>query len=284
MKATQSSVTAEGIALIRAYASTRPADVRICYDPLAVRFLSPGFRLLMRFFAWYGARRSPGVTEYLITRTRVIDDALERRIGEGIQQLVILGAGFDSRAYRFEALKGKARVFEVDHPATQAVKLEKLNKIFRKIPDQVTYVPVDFEKENLAERLKTCGYREDLKTFFIWEGVIYYLEQPAIDATLEFVAKHSVPGSSIIFDYMYASALEARRRVEVRNMRRYRRFTGEDLRFGIEEGKVESFLARYGLHVIQNLGTDEFRAKYFQGSNAGRPIAPVYAIAEAGVG
>jgi methyltransferase (TIGR00027 family) len=247
MRRDQSSITAMGIAVNRAFESSKPPGERICYDPLARHFVNPALYQILKFFLvlGYAERRGPGVQAFLALRERYIDDYMQECLDAGIEQLVILGAGFDSRAYRFESLRGRVQVFEVDHPATQRVKLEKLKKLLGALPDYVIYVPIDFDQERLGERLCASGYDKRLKTLFIWQGVTYYLTPEAIDDTLAFVAKNSGRGSSIIFDYMYASALSARhKRGEVASMQRYRGITGEGLTFGIEEGAIDEFLNR----------------------------------------
>jgi methyltransferase (TIGR00027 family) len=122
--------------------------------------------------------------------------------------LVILGAGYDTRAYRFDKLKEEVKVFEVDHPATQKVKIEKVSKALGSLPGHVVYVSVDFEKERLDKKLSESGYNKSLKTLFIWEGVTMYLTAEAVDETLAFVAGNSGKGSSIIFNYIFRSVLD----------------------------------------------------------------------------
>jgi methyltransferase (TIGR00027 family) len=286
MRRNQSSLTAIGIAVNRAYESSKPPGERICYDPYARQFVNPLLYHLFTFFIviGYAERRGPGVQAFLAARDRYIDDYLQTRLDDGIEQLVILGAGFDSRAYRFESLPGRVKVFEVDHPATQGVKLEKVKKILGAIPDYVVYVPIDFNKETLGERLYGCGYDKRRKTLFIWQGVTQYLTPEAVDNTLAFVAKNSGPGSSIVFDYMYAAALEARhKRGEVASMQRYRGMTGEGLTFGIEEGTVEEFLGQRGFYRVKNVTAEDLKRLYFTGVNEKRQVAPIYAIVSATV-
>lgn len=285
MKKYQSSVTAEGIAVLRAMESEKPPGERVCYDPYAKYFPSPALGWVARFFTQigYAERRGPGVHGFLVARTRYIDDDVQRGIEDGIEQLVILGAGFDSRAYRLP-LQERVRVFEVDHPATQQVKKAKLTKIFGALPSHVVYVPVDFETESLEKRLAECGYDPRRKTLFVCEGLVYYLTPEAVDSTLAFVANHSGAGSRIIFDYLYAAVLEGRvRRGEASSMRRYRGLTGEGWHFAIEEGHVDEFLSRRGFDHIQNVTSDDLHRMYFTGVNARRTIAPVYAIVSATV-
>ena len=284
MKRNRSSLTAEGIAFSRAWESRRPAGERICYDPLAQYFVSPTLKFLMNMFYRYAQWRSPGVTEFLACRTRFIDDYLQDCLDHGLRQLVVLGAGFDTRPYRFADLKGQVKVFEVDHPATQTVKIERLVKLFGKLPDHVTFVPIDFNEQTLEERLPACGYDPALKTLFIWEGVVYYISDIAVDATLAFIAGCSLPGSSVVFDYIYTAALRGEMpRYEVRNMRRYRRFTGEGLVFGIEKGTIAAFLGQRGFYQIFNADASWLRSHYLTGANASRPLAPAYALVHAEV-
>lgn len=280
----RSSITAEGIALLRAMESHRPESERICYDPYARYFVSRWMWVAAGFFMkiGYADWRGPGVAGSLAARVRYIDDYLLSCIPSGLQQLVILGAGYDSRAYRFSELKSGVKVFEVDHPATQRVKLEKLKKIFGKAPGHVAYVPVDFDKETLGERLYASGYDSKLKTLFIWEGVTYYITAKAVDDTLAFVAHNSGPGSSIIFDYTYTSVINGTyKRGEVASMKRSSRFTGEGMVFGIEEGKIEEFLSRRGFGHIVNVTGDDLHRLYFKGINEKRKVAPVYSIVHA---
>ena len=283
MKRNRPSTTAQGIAAIRAVESGKPPEVRICYDPLARQLVSPLFYLLVKLFAGYGERRAPGTTEFLVARARYIDDYLQTNLDSGIEQLVILGAGLDSRAYRIGQLSGRVKAFEVDHLATQQEKCRKLRKIFGELPKHVTYVPIDFNAESL-EKLYDFGYERLRKTLFIWEGVTYYLVAEAVDSTLKFVVKNSGEGSSIIFDYVYTSALKAaHKRGEIVRMQRYGRFTGEALTFGIEKGDVEGFLSRRGFTQIENVTNDNLKRAYFTGVNRDRPVAPIYAIVHATV-
>src|SRR5207247_8077257 len=175
----RASRTAEFMALFRALESCRPPGVRLFEDRFAIGFLRPAFRCVVdlsrlplvggavsRFieYRWPGARSSG------VARTRLIDDLLADEFKRGVSQVVILGAGFDTRAYRIAGIE-KTRVFEVDHPATQEVKLKRLKKVIDPPPAHVTFVPMDFNTQTLAERLQSSGYNEQGKTLFIWQGV-----------------------------------------------------------------------------------------------------------------
>lgn len=171
-------------------------------------------------------------------------------------------------------------MFEVDHPATQQVKLDRLKKIFGRVPAHVTFVAIDFSSETL-DKLFASGFDKNKKSLIVWEGVAYYLSAQAVDATLSFVAQNTGVGSLIIFDYAYADALLGQnRRNEVKSMQRYRRFTGEALVFGIERGCIEEFLKRRGFDEVVNVDSDWFRQNYY--ANA-KPVATSYAIVHASV-
>lgn len=216
----------------------------------------------------YG-RFFPGAIEFITARERYIDDFLKACLSKGLDQVVVLGAGFDTRAYRIEGIE-KTRVFEVDHPATQALKLMRLNKAIGSLPDHVTFVPIDFNTQTLDERLLTSGYNELGKTLFIWQGVTGYLTPEAIDNTLAFIANHSGPGSSVIFDYFTNEALHG---PEVKKIWLIMRAIGEKIVFGIDEDQIELFLAQRGFSDVHNADADELKRLYFIGQNAGRTIS-----------
>ena len=282
MRSKQSSLTAAGIAITRAIESEKPEDERICNDPFARYLVSGWLYAITAFFVrtGYAEWRGPGVMGYIVVRERYIDDVVREQLTNGLKQLVILGAGYDSRAYRFNGLIEHIKVFEVDHPATQADKLKKLDEILDELPPHVTYVPMDFKTQSLEKRLLESGFSSKLKTLFIWQGVSMYLTPEAVDATLRFVASHSAPGSAIIFDYLERQVLEGKERhVEVINMHRYRFMSGEELTYAIDPNKLKSFLMERGFRFVQNMNATELMQIYCTGKNSGRKIASGYGIA-----
>jgi methyltransferase (TIGR00027 family) len=286
MKEKQSSITASGIAVARAVESEKPDGVRICNDPYAARFLNPWFYRFMRVFfdSGYAEWAGGGVQGFLVARCRYMDDVLQASLGDGFQQLVVLGAGFDSRPYRFDQLKSGVKVFEVDHPATQQAKMKKIRAILGKLPEYIAYVSIDFNSTTLEDRLPSFGYNENQKTLFIWEGVVMYLTQEAFDRTLGFVVHYSGPGSQVVFDYIYTALLDGSvRHGEVRRMRRARPFLGEGLTFSIPEGKAGEFLEQHGFMKTIDVTSEELHRRYFVGANARRKVAWGYGIISAEV-
>jgi methyltransferase (TIGR00027 family) len=173
------SRTAQYVALFRALESQRPPAARLFADPLAECFLdrrlravvaAAGLPLIGQIVPWLLDRWIPGPRPSAVARTRFIDDALLSALAEGARQVVILGAGYDSRAYRLPDLR-HLHVFEVDHPDTQAIKRVVIERELGSLPAHVSFVPVDFDREPLADTLAPAGLQVGVATFTIWEGV-----------------------------------------------------------------------------------------------------------------
>jgi methyltransferase (TIGR00027 family) len=147
------------------------------------------------------------LTSMMIVRTRFIDQALQRAVANGVTQVVMLGAGFDSRAYRFAELLQHCRVIEIDAPTTQEYKKRRVVEALGTLPEKLTYAPINFAQESLSDVLSACGLRKEEKSFFIWEGVTMYLSEQSIRSVLETVAQHAPPGSTLALDYVNALGL-----------------------------------------------------------------------------
>ena len=193
----------------------------------------------------------------MTVRTRFIDEALERAIAGGATQVVILGAGFDSHAYRCRELLAQVRVFEVDRPATQALKRQRVNDVLGGPPANLTYVPVDFQHEDLPDVLARHGYDPAQRTFFILEGVTMYLPEDAARGTLRFVGAHP-PGSGIVFDFVYRAMIDMLARIDWANVPEaakpfLKRFLDlikdEPWVFGLPVGGEREFLGEFGLEL-----------------------------------
>jgi methyltransferase (TIGR00027 family) len=286
----QPSRTAENNAALRAFESMRSAGERICNDTYAQHFVSETIRqakelqpgLAQRVSEW--DRIFPGVFNAILARTRFIDDCLEIAIEEGLQQLVILGAGYDTRALRFDRLKETAVVFELDHPATQNAKLQRYRHILHGTPDHIVFLPVNFGAENLGRKLFEHGYDVDLKSFFIWEGMTYYLSAAAVDETLSFISRNAPDGSVVVYDYFPPSIVDGTTPLtEARALRTALKSMGEEVLFGLDPVTTEEFLNRRGFDLVQNLTAEEYKKRHFKTSNRHRTVSEMFVFAHAQV-
>ena len=224
-------------------------------------------------------RRFAGHHYYVIARTRYLDDLLPEQLARGAEQLVILGAGYDSRPYRFADRLGGVQVFEVDHPATSAAKQAKVRDIFGDIPANVAYVAVDFTVDNFADKLLACGYRTTRPTVFLWEGVTPYLDLAAVDGVLGFVTASAPAGSAIVFDYILRSVVQGTCTLRgAANEFAKMSHTSEPLSFGIDEGQAPAFLASRGFQNVVDVGTQELTGRYFDPHGKQRYIKPWWRI------
>lgn len=262
------SRTARYVALFRAIESARPERSRLFDDSLACGFLDsrlglvarvariPGLRALIASFI---DRRWSGALSSLVVRTRLIDDALAGALEAGVSQIVILGAGFDGRAYRTARL-GQARVFELDRREVLQAKREAVERMLHAPPAQVTYVPMDFEQDDLEERLQASGYLSE-PSFFIWEGVTSYLSAGGVDDTLRRVRSVSTPGSEIAFTYLDRRALDgsdAGLSPWAATVDR----AGERFTFGLDPGEAPEYMSERGFELIEDVSTAEAAPRY----------------------
>ena len=285
MAKTRPSKSAEGVALLRAVEMHKPEAERICYDPYARALITGGISsFLSKLFIESGIyeRMAPGATAFVIGRERCIDDFLKACLSEGLDQVVLLGAGFDTRAYRIAGIE-RTRVFEIDQSATQEVKLQRLKKILDPLPAHVTFLPVDFNTQTLGERLQSGGYNERGKTLFIWQGVTYFLTAEGVDGTLSFIANNSGPGSAVIFDYCYNETLRDTSGGYGKLLRQSAQVIGEAYMFKIDQGQVGLFLTQRGFCDVRDIPVENLKSMYFTGSNARRVIATGIAIVAARV-
>lgn len=269
------SKTAEIIALIRAAESGKPKNERLFYDPYAIHFAS---KEALEFAAKHPEeakalaekldRFIPGVNNSLLARIRFFDDVVEASINADFEQLAILGAGYDSRAFRIKGLKEKLRVFELDHPDTQEAKIEKVKEIFGELPNHVVYVPIDLETEEIGQQLFERGYDSSRKTLYLMEGLTMYLPPEAVDGALAFIVNNSGKGSAVLFDYIPEPvANRADEPEEVRTMRKQAELSGEVHRFGINEGRVGEFLKERGFSYVQIITSEDYKKAYFHGKD-----------------
>jgi len=288
MKKGKASWTAQITAIFRATESIRPPQKRLLNDTFAAQFLKPILHtvlkipFLAKFLLWIAIeRRFPGATVTIVSRIRFVDDSLKKCIQDGVEQVVILGAGYDSRAYRFQELKTK-HVFEVDHPDTQKEKIEKIRNIFSHMPSYVTYVPVDFETDNLMEKLNSAGYNREKKTLFIWEGVCKYLTPNAVYELLTVVSRNSCKGSSIVFDYLFQSMIDGTSgSFLARKILDFQTKKGEPYIFGLPDENPGQVILEKGYSLVKNITAAKLKKMYFSKTSRAKKLHPFWGIIQA---
>lgn len=269
------------IAGVRAGETQLPENERVFEDPYALYFFPEEIRQQFNAVTSVKAQRAryeqlmPGINGAIVARIRFIDECVARGLREGLEQMVIIGAGYDTRAYRIKGSEA-LRVFEVDHPKTQAFKKATIQSIFGKLPEHVSYVPVVFGKDPLDQKLIGQGYRLELKTLFIVEGLLMYIAPPAVDRLLSFIAHASGPGSALVCDYFDISVIEGTSpRQEAQALRKFVETEGSPLQFGIREQEVEGFFSDRGFSNIIRVSAVSCKEKYFSGASRGRTVSPI---------
>jgi len=285
------SKTAETIAVVRLIESKKSEDVRVCYDPYAVHFVSQD---VLDFAAKYPekyrafvARNEilvPGASNSIVARVKFFDDIAESSINDGLEQLVIVGAGYDTRAYRIEGLD-KINVFEIDHPDTQKIKIMKIREIFKSLPNHVTYIPLGLEVDEIGQKLLKTDYDASKKTLFVMEGILMYISPENVNKILSFIVNNSGNGSSILFDYIPSSIIDGTCELEAgQNWQKGVTEAGEPFKFGIGEGLIESFLTKRGFKMIKNMTSEDYKKTYFHGKNENREVNKLSLFAYAVIG
>jgi methyltransferase (TIGR00027 family) len=267
------SATAVGACLYRAIGAHDPDEKTRNPDYLAPIFFAtfysrkefqPDFSRAMR---WVRFRKRLGYY-YVTARTRHFDAILGRELRAGANQVVILGAGFDSRAWRFHKKFPRVKFFEMDLPATQAIKRRLSRAQIGPPPPTLVYTPIDFNTQTLGQALARAGYDPKARTVFIWEGVTYYITAGAVDSTLRFIARKSGPGSSVIFDYALEEVVKGdfRRFPYAKYAVNRLASINEPWLFGIRQDRAAAYVARRGFQVKSDLGARQLTRRYMMTS------------------
>jgi len=201
----------------------------------------------------------------VISRSRYAEDHLELACQQGVKQYVILGAGMDTFAFRRPELLEKLRVLEIDHPATQAFKCDRLAELGWEIPANLSFVPMDFSKESLSKAL--MGYRFDpqAKSFFSWLGVTMYLTQDEVFETLRSITEVAPAGSTVLFDYFGPDENASHSQETRENLQKI----GEPIKTYFDPSELATQLSHLGLRLMENLSPAEIQSRYFQGRTDG---------------
>jgi methyltransferase (TIGR00027 family) len=285
MKGKNHSRTAESAAALRAAHLLENGPI-VFDDPFAIEMTSPRLRRIVKNPVLRWTMRillgeMVKICGQILVRGRYAEDLLEQAPSEGITQYVLISAGFDSFAIRRRDLADTLSVFELDHPATQSMKLQRISSLGIALPKNLEFVPVDFETESISTALGRTSYAADQKTFFSWLGTVPYLTEAAIFSTLKSIASISAPGSEIVFDF--AAPIEyahAQDRPVMEKLMRYTARRGEPI---ITFFDPEPFLTRVcelGFKVVETVSPEEQDVRYFKDSPIGWRTVPVEFLAQ----
>lgn len=289
MEANQVSATARISAFVRALHSTHD-DPKVFDDFLADRMFTEDDRALfsqnlamaLAFFDperaaschdqatalhWFIRAQSGPI---VLSRAHYAEHTLERAIQEGVKQYVILGAGLDTFAFRRPDLLERIQVFEIDHPATQAFKRQRLSELGWELPAHLHLIPVDLTQESLEKALKQSTFDPKARSFFSWLGVTYYLTRDVVFSALRSIRDIAPAGSRIIFDYLDEDAfVPSRTARRVQLMQEAARMGGEPMKTGLNPLTLQDELARLGLSVLEDLSPADIQSRYFEGRTDG---------------
>jgi methyltransferase (TIGR00027 family) len=270
MKPNEPSRTALMIARQRA-AHQLLDHVSILNDPFAVKILREDEQAALQL-----ANEHPLASIgrlFTAARSRLAEDALSKAVKRGLRQIVILGAGLDTFALRNPHPARQIRIYEMDHPATQASKVQRLAEAQIALPPWLVLVPVDFERDHVGEKLVDAGFQQNSPAFFTWLGVVPYLTQDAIARTLDYLS--SIQNSEVVFDYLEPPEAFSE---ELRQIERERT---EQLK-KIDEGSVSRFnppgiaaiLRAHGFSIIEDIDYQEIASRF---GHAVQGLAPGHA-------
>jgi methyltransferase (TIGR00027 family) len=265
------SQTAQYITFCRALETREQPARRLFSDPFAFALLSGSYKMLVRMahlpmfgklvyagldFGWPYSRSSA------VIRTRAIDDLVRGAIRDGARQLILLGAGLDSRGCRLDEA-GNIVVFEVDHPATQQVKRERVQACLGKLPTNIKYVAVDFERDALETKLIESGYDPAIQSVVVWEGVIDYLTESAVRSTFAVLGRLLAPSSLLIFTYTHKGALDDSKTFPgARRWRSWGKVSGEAFLFGFDPDTLAEELKPHLFLLQSDASTEEIAQHY----------------------
>ncbi|MGH2666382.1 class I SAM-dependent methyltransferase [Flavobacterium sp.] len=275
MKTNKTSRTAQFMALFRAIETQRNQSDKLFSDPFAIHFLEPKLRFAVRlskntvirkYISNVIQQKIPGAFSSGLARTKYIDDLLQTTIKDGVNQLIILGAGFDTRAMRLELLKAIPTI-EIDHPNTSNFKIQTLKNRIGPLSKNITYCQIDFNTQSLDQLAEQHNFDFTKPTTILWEGVTNYLNADAIDKTFAFISRFP-KGSYVIFTYVHSDILTnpdaflGGKKLLDDLEKLEERWT-----FGFLPSELNDYLNRFDLTLIDDLSAVNYREKYVPNRN-----------------
>jgi methyltransferase (TIGR00027 family) len=280
----QGSKTAESVAAVRAGHFLYDQRPLVFEDPFAVHLTGPLWRLVVRSrpIYWLVARQLlrglRPVHAQLLARGRYAEDELEKAVTRGTDQYVILGAGLDSFAWRRTDLASKIRVYELDHPATQRAKRDRLERLGFAVPENLDLIAVDFERETVADALARSSYHRDRPGFFTLLGTIQYIPRESVMATLRSVREITARGSELVLTYnIPLDLVEPADRRSVERVMRFAARRGEPFISLFDPRTFPDEVCALGFQLVENCSPKDQERRYFAGRTDDlRPLSSAY--------
>jgi methyltransferase (TIGR00027 family) len=274
--------TALGPMVIAATEQYVPESQRLLRDGLALRFLPAGYGLVVRACRWrvlrdlvitLSEKQAPGAWAGMLCRKRYADERVAQALDARIRQVVFLGAGLDTRAYRLVAPAG-ADAYELDLPANIALKRQRLQAIYGRAPGRVRLIPVDLETDDLAGALQANGFRLEQPALFVLEAVTQYLTEAGVRKTLGALAQ-AARGSRLLFTYVRKDFLDGAKLRGAERMYQEYVVKHRIWRFGVEPPQVAPLLRGYGWTEREQVGADEYTVRYLQPVGRRLPVMEI---------
>jgi methyltransferase (TIGR00027 family) len=279
--------TALGAVVCRLIEQYQPETTRLFNDPLAKALVGAPIRIMLQLSAMrnFTVQQTDAVGSGIfgaqICRTRFIDDTVQAALAQGIAQLVVLGAGYDTRPYRLPGIE-RARVYEVDLPSVQDDKKAKIQKALGQMPPNVTFIPIDFDQQTLEAAFAGSNFDFSKPAIFIWEGVTQYITEGAVQQTLAFVG-NTAPGSSIVFTYVLKSVIERRSTIPGADHMLDVVAKQSPWIFGLGPAGMREFLTPFHLTLLADVGNVDYQTKYLKPLGRTLVVSEVERIVHASV-
>lgn len=272
MEINENYKTAYSAAYARLIEQHEPEETRLFDDLFVKKFFSSYLSSIMQFslirnlMIFMYNSMSTGLFGLQVCRTKYIDEKLKESIDNGIEQVVILGAGLDTRLYRI-VNTNRIKGFEVDLPAMQNKKKIIMKKCLGELPNNIIFIPIDFNVQTLDEVFKNKELDFSKPIFFIWEGVTQYITKSAVNNTLKFISKASA-GSAVVFTYVLESVINGTAdMVGSEALTTLLKVGGQDLQFGLNPPEIKEFINKYKLQLIEDVGASYYQANYLKPMN-----------------
>ncbi len=289
MKPDRASATADGAAALRAYHLLREPPY-VFEDRLAFKLTRRSYRVMLSIppvrWVMLDLLRPAmvGVRAQVLSRARYAEEELVKAVASGVRQYVIISAGLDSFAWRRGDLIGRLRVFELDHPATQAVKRARLRRAGLKVPDNLSLLPADLERQTVEDVLRGSAFDTQKPAFFSWLGTVAYLTVDAVRTTLEGIRAIAFHGSQVVLDHVVPiSCVPDTDRAAVNSLLAVVARRGEPVRTYLTPPDVGALIQQCGFEVLEQVSPEMQEQRYFSGRTDGlRPLRYTWLV-KAGV-